>query len=263
MTQLHQLEPMLKSLRLSGILETLETRGRQAVDEQWTYPDFLARLLQDEVERRAQKQLATRIRRASLNSQKTLETFDFNFNPSINRQLVMELATANFVRQKRNVLLYGPTGTGKSHLAHGLSHSACRAGCNVIFTTADELVRHLRAGRADESYERRLQQYLRCDLLVIDDFGLKPLPIPGPQDIYDVISGRYEQGSILLTSNRAPSEWMTVFQDSLLGSAALDRLVHDAYALVITGASFRTHGSSFLNATAHGIPSAAAAPMAT
>ena len=252
MTELHQLAPMLKSLRLSGILETLEARSRQAVDARWSYGEFLQRLLQDEVERRAQKQLASRIRRAALNTQKTLETFDFNFNPSINRQLVNELATANFVRDKRNVLLCGPTGTGKSHLAHGLSHSACRAGFNVVFTTADQLVRHLRAGRADDSTERRLQHYLRCDLLVIDDFGLKPLAPPGPQDMYDVISGRYEAGSILLTSNRAPSEWMAVFQDPLLGSAGLDRLVHNAYALVISGASYRTHGTSLLQVQAGG-----------
>ena len=246
MTQLHPLEPMLKSLRLSGILETLEVRKQQAVEEQWSFTDFLARLLQDEVERRAQKQLATRIRRAPLNTQKTLETFDFNFNPSINRQLIQELSTASFVREKRNILICGPTGTGKSHVAQGLAHSVCRQGFNVLFTTADQMVRNLRASRADDSYDRRLQQYLRCDLLVIDDFGLKPLTPPGPQDMYDVISGRYESGSILLTSNRAPSEWMGLFQDPLLGSAGLDRLVHNAYAIVISGASYRTHGSSLL-----------------
>jgi DNA replication protein DnaC len=250
MTQLHQLEPMLKSLRLSGILETLETRRQQATDEQWAYTDFLARLLQDEVERRAQKQLALRIRRAALNSQKTLETFDFKFNPSINRQLVLELGTANFVRQKRNAILCGPTGTGKSHLAQGVAHAACRVGFSVLFTSADQMVRHLRAGRADDTFERRLQQYLRCDLLVIDDFGLKPLASPGPQDMYDVISGRYEVGAIVLTSNRAPNEWLSVFQDPLLGSAALDRLLHDAYALVITGNSYRTQGNTLLQSMA-------------
>ena len=244
MTQLHQLTPMLKQLRLSGILETLEVRSRQATEEQWSYSDFLARLLHDEVERRAQKQLALRIRRASLNSQKTLETFDFTFNPSINRHMLQELATANFVREKRNVLICGPTGTGKSHISHGLAHSACRVGLNVLFTTADQMVRHLRAGRADDSYDRRLAQYLRPDLLVIDDFGLKPLTPPGPQDMYDVISGRYEAGSIVITSNRAPSEWLAVFQDPLLGSAGLDRLVHNAYAILITGSSFRTHGNN-------------------
>ena len=252
MTQFHQLEPMLKQLRLSGILETLEARSHQARDEQWSYTDFLARLLQDEVERRAQKQLALRLRRATLNTQKTLETFDFSFNPSINRQLINELATANFVREKRNILICGPTGTGKSHLAHGLAHAACRVGFNVVCTDADQMLRHLRAGRADDSFERRLNHYLRPDLLVIDDFGLKPLTPPGPQDFYDIISRRYEAGTILLTSNRAPAEWMSLFQDQLLASAGLDRLVHNAYAILITGPSFRTHGSRIFQADPEG-----------
>lgn len=246
MTESHHLAPMLKQLRLSGILETLEVRRQQALQEQWSYTDFLAHLLQDEVERRAQKQLALRVRRATLNGQKTLETFDFTFNPSIDRRLIAELATATFVRQKRNVLLCGPTGTGKSHLAHGLAHAACRVGYSVVFTDTDQMLRHLRAGRADDSYERRLNQFLRPDLLVIDDFGLKPLTPPGPQDLYDIISRRYEVASILITSNRAPGEWMSLFHDPLLASAGLDRLVHNAYAILITGPSYRTRGTSLL-----------------
>jgi DNA replication protein DnaC len=240
MTEFHQIAPMLKQLRLSGVLETLEVRSQQAIHEQWAYTDFLARLLQDEVERRAQKQLALRVRRAALNAQKTVETYDFSFNPGLNRTLINDLATANFVRQRRNVLISGPTGTGKSHLAQALSHAVCRAGFAVTFLTADKMLRQLRAGRADDTFDRRLNQLLRVDLLVVDDFGLKPLTSPGPQDIYDVISGRYEKGAILLTSNRAPAEWMSVFQDPLLGSAGLDRLLHDAHTILLEGRSYRT-----------------------
>ena len=245
MTEFHQITPMLKQLRLSGVLETLEVRSQQAINEQWAYTDFLARLLQDEVERRAHKQLAMRVRRAVINPQKTLETFDFSFNPGLNRPLINDLATANFIRQQRNVLISGPTGTGKSHLAHALSHLVCRAGFSVTFLPADAMLRQLRAGRADDTFDRRLNQLLRVDLLVIDDFGLKPLSSPGPQDLYDVISGRYEKGAILLTSNRAPAEWMSVFQDPLLGSAGLDRLLHDAHTILLEGRSYRTQKSVF------------------
>jgi len=234
--------PQLKQLRLSGILDTLEVRSHQAIDEHWTYAEFLERLLEDEVERRQQKQLSLRVRRATLASDKTLETFDFLVNPTLNRQRLYDLATCNFIREKRNVLLCGPTGVGKSHLAQALAHSACRAGFDVVFTNAHTMLRHLHAGRADDTFERRLAGYVRPDLLVIDDFGLKPLASPGPEDLYDVINERYEKGSILITSNRAPAEWATWFADPLLASAGLDRLVHNAHVLVITGPSYRVRG---------------------
>ena len=231
--------PKLKALRLSGILDTLEVRTQQALAEQWTYGDFLERLLEDEVERRGQKQLALRVRRAALHTGKTLETFDFTFNPGVNRQLIYDLATGNFIRDRRNVLLCGPTGVGKSHLAQGLSHEACRRGFDVVFTDAHKMLRHLQAGRADGTYDKRLAAYTRVDLLVIDDFGLKPMQPPAAQDLYDVINERYERGAILLTSNRAPAEWATWFADPLLASAGLDRLSHRAHVLIITGASYR------------------------
>ncbi|MBS1245720.1 MAG: hypothetical protein H6R36_375, partial [Chloroflexi bacterium] len=233
------LVPKLKALRLSGILDTLEVRTQQAIAEQWTYGDFLERLLEDEVERRGQKQLALRVRRAALNTGKTLETFDFTFNPGVNRQLIYDLATGNFIRDRRNVLLCGPTGVGKSHLAQALAHEACRRGFDVVFTDAHKLLRHLQAGRADGTYDKRLAAYTRVDLLVIDDFGLKPMQPPAAQDLYDVINERYERGAILLTSNRAPAEWATWFADPLLASAGLDRLSHRAHVLIITGASYR------------------------
>lgn len=238
----HQLTPHLTKLRLSGILQTLEARNRQAVDGQWSYIEFLARLLEDEVERRAQKQLTLRLRRAAVNSTKTLESFDFSFNPAINRQQALQLASCDFIRQNRNVLICGPTGTGKTHLAQALIHEAARQGFDALFTTTHKMLQHINGGRADGTWERRLQTYLRPALLVLDDFGLKPLQSPAPSDLYDVIDGRYEKGSIVLTSNRAPAEWPDVFLDPLLASAGLDRLSDKAEVLVITGNSYRAQG---------------------
>ena len=175
-----------------------------------------------------------------------MEGFDFQFNPNINRQQVLQLATCEFIRQKRNLLLCGPTGVGKSHLAQALGQEAARQGLDVLFVSVQKMLQHLYGGRADGSWDRRLLTYLRPDLLILDDFGLKPIPAPGPEDLYDVINERYERSSILLTSNRAPNEWPDLFLDPLLASAGLDRLLDRAEVLIIRGPSFRSQGRSRL-----------------
>jgi DNA replication protein DnaC len=234
-----QLSLQLRQLRLSGVLETLDNRTRQAIDGQWSYVDFLSRLLEDEIERRAHKQLKLRLRRAAINTSKTLESFDFNFNPNINRQQILNLASCDFIREKRNLLVCGPTGVGKTHISSALGQEAARQGFDVLLVSVQKMLAHLNGGRADGSWERRLQSYLRPDLLILDDFGLKPIKPPGPEDLYDIISQRYESGSILLTSNRAPNEWPDLFLDPLLASAGLDRLLDRAEVLIVRGPSYR------------------------
>ena len=239
---LHTLTPQLKQLRLSGVLATLDVRHQQAITEKWTYVEFLERLLQDEVERRNQKQLTLRLRRAAFQPEKTLERFDFSFNPQLNRQQVMDLATCQFVERKEPVLVCGPTGVGKSHLAQALGHAACRRGYDVVYVAAARMLQHLAGGLADGTYERRLAGYVRPDLLIVDDFGLKPLRPPASEVFYDVVNERYERGATVVTSNRALEEWPQLFGDPLLASAGLDRLFHNAHAVVITGPSFRARG---------------------
>lgn len=230
----------LRKLFLSGMAETLEVRLQQAKESQWPYDEFLSRLLEDEVERRAQKQLAGRLKRAGLESAKTLEAFQFSFNPEIPRRQVLELATCSFIQKKRNVVLCGPTGVGKTHLAQAIGHQACRMGLEVWLVAAEQLLRQLHGGRADGSFERRLRTTLKPDLLILDEFGLKSMRSPAPEDLYEVIRGRYEKGSILVTTNKAPSEWAGLFLEPLLASAALDRLLDQAEVLVIQGPSYRS-----------------------
>lgn len=237
-----QLTPKLKSLRLSGILETLEVRNKQAVEERCSYVEFLQKLLEDEVERRGQKQLEMRLRRSHLDLGKTLEVFDFAFNPSVNRAQVFDLATCGYVRSAEAVFLLGPAGVGKTHLAQALGHEAVRRGFDVLFTRASQMLMNLQAGRADGSYDRRLAAYTSVDVLILDDFGLKPMRPPAPEDLYEVIDGRYGHRPLILTTNRAFDEWPDLFDNSVLASAALDRLAHGATQIVLSGDSYRAKG---------------------
>lgn len=239
MTATDDLVPLLKKLRLSGVLQTLDLRTKQAVDDDLAHTEFLYRLLQDEGERRDAKQLDQRIRRASFEHGKTIEDFDFHFNPQIPKAKVLELATCAFIERHENVLLVGQAGVGKSHLAQAFGHRACRAGHSVLNVSAHELLIQLRASRADGSYERRLLRFTSPDVLILDDVGLRPLTGDEPIDLYEIIRARYERASTIFTSNRDVEEWTPLFGDALLASAAMDRLLHNAHVIVIEGDSYR------------------------
>jgi DNA replication protein DnaC len=240
MNPIPELSPQLKLLRLSGILDSLDARNRQALDGKLAYTEFLSLLIQDEVARREQKKFQMRLRRATFRAAKTLEQFDFERLPKLNRALVHELATGRYLTERAPVLIVGPCGTGKSHLAQALGHSAVRQGVDVAFTTCAQLVTSLNAARATGAYERRLANLARVPLLIIDDFGLKPLRPPADEDLHELIAERYETTSTIVTSNVDLTEWDQAFPaNRLLASATLDWLRHNAYCLVLDGTSYR------------------------
>ena len=233
------LVPVLKKLRLSGVLQSLELRNREAVDDSLAHAEYLYRLLHDVVDRRESKQLTQRLRRANFEAMKSIEDFDFQFNPSVPKAKVLELATCQFVERRHNVLIVGKTGVGKSHLAQALGQRACRAGYSAFYISAHEMLTQLRASRADQSYDKKLARFTSPDLLILDDLGLRPLVGDEPIDLFEVVRHRYERGAMVITSNRDTAEWHPLFGDPLLASAAMDRLLHHAHVLDIEGDSYR------------------------
>jgi DNA replication protein DnaC len=230
--ELPELKPLLLQLRLSGILDSLEARNRQAIEGKLAYTEFLALLIQDEVARREQKKFNLRIKRASFRAIKTFERFDFAKLPKLNRALVHDLATGRYLTERAPILIVGPSGAGKSHLAQALGHCAIRQGVDVYFSTCAKLTASLNAARATGGYERKLTALARIPLVIVDDFGLKPLHPPADEDFHELISERYEQASTIVTSNLDWKEWDQAFPaNRLLASATIDRLRHNAYCL--------------------------------
>ena len=236
-----ELSPLLKQLRLSGILDSLEARNREAIDRKLAYTDFLSLLIHDEVARRDQKKLALRLRRANFRNQKTLEGFNFDLLPNLNRAVVHDLATCRFIEEKVAVLIAGPTGTGKTHLAQALGHAAARQGYEVLFITQTALLNSLRTARATGNYARRFKYLAKIPLLIIDDFGLKPIRSPDDEDFHDLVCERYENAATIITSNLADDEWSDAFSSNkMLAAATLDRLRHGAYRLIVDGETQRS-----------------------
>ena len=199
-------------------------------------------LLDDELERRNQQHQVLMLSLSGCDNNKTLAHFDFSAAPGINRTLIQDLASCVFIQRHENLLMCGPTGVGKSHLANAIAIEALKRDFRVLAKPTHRLLHDLQIARANGSHPRHLARILACDLLVLDDFGLQSISPQAAQDLYEIITERYEHGSMIITSNRAFEEWGEIFANDLLASAALDRLTHHAHTLVIRGDSFRQRG---------------------
>ena len=234
-----QLQPRLKRLKLGGMLQTLELRLDQAHQDKLGHLEFLELMLEDEIQRRANKALARRIGRARFEEERTLADFDFAFNPKIPSAQIRDLATCGFIERKESVLLVGPVGVGKTHLAQAIGHAACRQGRSVLFDKTARVLADLGAGHLDATWERRLRRYLAPDLVILDDFGLRTFTERQGEDLYELVSERVRRGSTIVTSNRPPSEWYALFPNAVLAEGALDRLINASHHVTLEGRSFR------------------------
>lgn len=239
MNAMPEVESFLKQLKLSGITETLLNRNKEAIESKLSHLEFLTLLLQDEVLRRENRKLAQRMKRANFKGEKTIERFDFAFNPKIDVKQIKDLASCRFLQEKVNILMVGPCGTGKSHIAQAIGHSAVRRGVETLFIKQTALLSQLQAAKAVGSYDRKLKYFVKIPLLIMDDFGLKPLRSPQDEDMHELVSERYEQSSTILTSNLDFAEWGEAFPNKLLGAATIDRLKHGAYLVDLDGPSYR------------------------
>lgn len=234
------LRAVLKRLKLSGLVPVLPDRAAYAQKAPLHPLDFLELTLQDEIDRREQKNLSNRLDRAGFDEQHTFEDFDWDVPVTFDRDRVRDLLGLSFLERKEDVIFLGPVGVGKTLLASALGHTACRAGHRVLFLRSDHLLKMIHQSRADNSTERVLRTLLAPDLLIIDDFGLKRLNAQQSSDFYEVIIERHRRASTIVTSNRAIEEWIPLFEDPILAQSALDRLAHNGYQVVMDGPSYRS-----------------------
>lgn len=229
----------LKSFHLSGIAKNLELRLKQAQEDNLGYSEFLSLLLEDESNQRIDNRRKRLYRMAKLPFEKGIEDFDFSFQPSIKKREILELSTGRFIEKKANILFIGQPGTGKTHLSVALALEALGRGKTVLFTTVWKMINQLQQSRADYTYQKRIKTYLKPDLLILDELGYRSMAEKTVEDFFEIVSSRYEKGSIIITTNRQLNEWDKVFMDKTLTTAIVDRLIHHCHTIIIKGESYR------------------------
>lgn len=237
-----QLAEQLRYLKLTDIAAIYPQVMQKAQKHDWSHSKLFEYLIDAQVTARMERATALRIKQARFPVTKTIDGFDFAFPKKIPKQKILQLFDMDFVQQKKNVIILGPTGCGKSHLATALSHKACQEGIRTLFSTAINIVNILSASLSDQTFINKLNRFIRPTLLTIDELGYLPIDKRGSDLLFQTIDRRYERGSIIITSNRPFKQWDKVFNDLTIASAVIDRLVHHSIVITIEGDSYRMKG---------------------
>lgn len=239
MVTLDVLQPRLRQLKLSGMLDAISARSEEARLSTLDPLDFLLLLLDDELARRHTESIARRIHQARFEDRCDLRDFDFTYNPELPRARIWELASGRYLQDHASVFLCGPTGVGKTFVAQALGVAACQQGQRVLFTKTNALLTDLAGGRADGSWQQRFRRYVAPDLLILDDFAMREYTLVQAEDLYELVSRRYQRNSLILTTNREPKDLYPLFPNPVIAEGLLDRLVNSAFVIAMTGRSYR------------------------
>lgn len=237
---MENLKTKLRQFKLAGIVKSLEIRNKFAIDNSISYLEFMELLMDDELVNRKANSFGKRLIKSKINTMKSIDEFDFNYQPKLNKKHILDLASCRFINENKNIVLMGKPGVGKTHLANALGLEALKQGYNVLFLHINDLIDKLNTAKADGSYRQLMNILCATDLLILDELGFKKIPAEFIDGVFEVIRKRYEAGSIIITSNRNFEDWSNIFGDAVMASAIVDRLVHHAFIIKIDGDSFRT-----------------------
>jgi len=236
---MEKIKTKLRNLKLAGMVKSIESRNKYAIEKKASYIDFIELLLEDEYVNRISNSFSKRLNKSKIDTQKTIDDFDFNYQPELNKKQILDIASCRYINENKNIVLMGKPGVGKTHLANAFGLEAIKQGYKVIFLHINDLIDKINVAKADGSINSFMNTLLNADLVILDELGFKKIPSDSIDGFFEVIRKRYEKGSIIITTNRNFEDWGNVFGDYVMASAIIDRIVHHAIIIKINGESFR------------------------
>lgn len=236
---MESLKTKLKELKLAGIVKSLDSRNKYAIEKKASYIEFLELIIEDEYVNRKSNSFSKRLNKSKLNTQKDIDEFDFNYQPDLDKLQIMDIMSCRFINENKNIVLMGKPGVGKTHIANAIGLEAIKKGYKVLFLHLNDLIERLNIAKADGTKNLMMSNLMNADLIIIDEIGFKKIPNDVIDDVFEIIRKKYEKGAIIITTNRNFEDWGNVFGDYTIASAIVDRIVHHAIIIKINGESYR------------------------